>query len=172
MTKLTIGWGLFLLMFMSGCITNSIVDTGSKILANVPGQILEGQTLPISAEAKIAQQTIKLEVAQTPQQQAIGLMFRESLPSDRGMLFPFESPRIARFWMKNVSIPLDMVFIKDDRIVDIAINVPPCKTEPCPVYGPDALVDRVLELPGGKSEELGIKPGDAIAIYSLASAKP
>ena len=172
MTKFTTGWGLLLLMLMSGCIANSVVDNGSKILANVPGQIVKGQMLPISAEAKIAQQTIKLEVAQTPQQQAIGLMFRESLPSDRGMLFPFESPKIARFWMKNVLIPLDMVFIKGDRIVEIAVNVPPCKTESCPVYGPDALVDRVLELPGGKSQELGIKPGDAIAIYDLASAKP
>lgn len=172
MTKFTTGWGLLLLMLMSGCIANSVVDNGSKILADVPGQIVKGQMLPISAEAKIAQQTIKLEVAQTPQQQAIGLMFRESLPSDRGMLFPFESPKIARFWMKNVLIPLDMVFIKGDRIVEIAVNVPPCKTESCPVYGPDALVDRVLELPGGKSQELGIKPGDAIAIYDLASAKP
>ena len=171
MTKLKIGWGIFLLVLISGYVNsyvnNSVVETGSKIIANAQQRSLKGQMLPISAEAKIAQQTIKLEVAQTPQQQAIGLMFRESLPGDRGMLFPFESARIARFWMKNVSIHLDMVFLKGDRVVDIAANVPPCETDPCPVYGPDDLVDRVLELRGGKTQELGLKPGDVISIQSL-----
>ncbi len=172
MTKFYVGWGVVLLLFISGCVNNSVIKTGSKIIANAQEQNHQGQMLPISAEAKIAQQTIKLEVAQTPQQQAIGLMFRESLPSDRGMLFPFESGRIARFWMKNVSIPLDMVFLNGDRVVDIAVDVPPCEIDPCPVYGPDLLVDGVLELPGGRTQELGLKPGDAIAIQFLDLHSP
>ena len=172
MTKFHIGWGVVLLVLISGCVSNSYVKTGSKIIANAQEQNLQGQMLPISAEAKIAQQTIKLEVAQTPQQQALGLMFRESLPSDRGMLFPFESERIARFWMKNVPISLDMVFLKGDRVVDIAVDVPPCETDPCSVYGPDLLVDGVLELPGGRTQELGLKPGDTISIQSLDLHSP
>ena len=172
MTKFYLGWGIILLSLISGCMSDSALETGSKIIANAQEQTLQGQMLPISAEAKIAQQTIKLEVAQTPQQQAIGLMFRENLPSDRGMLFPFESARIARFWMKNVPISLDMVFLKSDRVIDIAINVPPCEADPCPVYGPDVLVDKVLELPGGRTQELGLKPGDVISIQSIDLSSP
>ncbi len=164
MQKLTIVWGIILLVLLSACDRNSVVKNSWQIIANAREQPTAGQMLPITAKTTIDRQTIKLEVARTPQEQAIGLMFRESLQRDRGMLFPFESARIARFWMKNVSIPLDMVFLKGDRVVDIAINVPPCKTESCPVYGPDLLVDRVLELPGGKSQELGLKPGDKIVI--------
>jgi uncharacterized protein len=164
MNKLTIGGAIVLLVWLSGCERISLVKNSWQVIAQAREQPQKAQMLPITAEAKIARETIKLEVAQTPTQQAIGLMFRESLDRDRGMLFPFESARIARFWMKNVSIPLDMIFLQGDRVVDIAINVPPCKTESCPVYGPNILVDRVLELPGGRSQELGLKPGDKIPI--------
>jgi uncharacterized protein len=169
MNKLTIGWAIILLVWLSGCDSNSLVKDSWQVIAHAREQPQKAQMLPITAEAKIGRETIKLEVAQTSTQQAIGLMFRESLERERGMLFPFESARIARFWMKNVSIPLDMIFLQGDRVVDIAINVPPCKTESCPVYGPDLLVDRVLELPGGRSQELGLKPGDKIAIEFIST---
>ncbi|MGV2829504.1 DUF192 domain-containing protein [Myxosarcina sp. GI1(2024)] len=136
----------------------------NRYVASASESNLEGQMLEISARAKIAGEVVNLEVARTPQQQAIGLMFRQSLPSDRGMLFPFESPRVARFWMKNVAIPLDMIFIKDGKVVDIAVNVPPCQNEPCPTYGPDTLVNGVIELKGGRTEELGLKSGDSLEI--------
>ena len=84
------------------------VSSARKTIANAVPQIEQGQQLPTTAIAHISQENIQLEVAQTPQQQAIGLMFRESLADDRGMLFPFDSKRIARFWMKNVPISLDM----------------------------------------------------------------
>ncbi|MGF1540780.1 MAG: DUF192 domain-containing protein [Pleurocapsa sp.] len=172
MKKLTIGWGMVFLILLSACDINSTVNNSWKPVINAQEQPTKGQILPITAQATIARQTINLEVAQTSTQQATGLMFREYLQPDRGMLFPFETPRIARFWMKNVSIPLDMVFLKGDRVVDIAINVPPCKTESCPVYGPDVLVDRVLELSGGRSQELGLKPGDKITIEFISPSQP
>ncbi|MGA7934044.1 MAG: DUF192 domain-containing protein [Kovacikia sp.] len=123
-----------------------------------------GQVLPISAQVKIAGQDIQLEVARTPEQQEIGLMYRTELPDDRGMLFPFDPPRPVGFWMKNCAISLDMIFLRGDKVLAIASNAPPCKTEPCPVYGPKSPVDQVIELRGGRATELGIKVGDRLVV--------
>ena len=163
-TKLSI----FLLLLLSGC--TSITSTAWNI-AKASEEIKQGQMLPITATAKIGEATIQLEVAQTPEQQATGLMFRETLPDDRGMLFPFEFERTARFWMKNVPVSLDMIFLNGDRIVGIANNVPPCVKDPCPVYGPEALVDKVIELRGGRAAKLGIEVNDKISISLLNSSQ-
>jgi uncharacterized protein len=132
-------------------------------------QIERGQELPITAQAQIGDKTIDLEVANTPQQQAIGLMYRTAIAPNRGMLFPFNPPRPVTFWMKNVAIPLDMLFLgKDGEVLAIAADVPPCTTDPCPFYGPENTpVDYVLELGGGRAAELGIQVGDRIAIAFL-----
>lgn len=128
-----------------------------------------GQNLPISARAIIGNQVIELEVAKTEAEQAIGLMYRESLPDNRGMLFPFNPPRRGvAFWMKNVLINLDMIFLRDGEIKAIATNVPPCKQSPCPIYGPGAIkIDQVIELRGGRAIELGLKVGDRILVEFL-----
>ena len=165
--KLKLNLSIALLILLSSC---STLTSTQKTIANASEEIKQGQMLPITASANIAGKTIKLEVAQTPEQQAIGLMYRESLADDRGMVFPFQFERQARFWMKNVPISLDMIFLNGDRVVGIAADVPPCKSDPCPVYGPEALVDRVIELRGGRAAELGIKLSDRISIESLDSA--
>ncbi len=85
-----------------------------------------------TAVVKIAGQTIYLEVAQTPQQQATGLMHRTELANNRGMLFPFNPPQAVAFWMKNVPIPLDIIFTQWQSC-KIADNLPPCTSNPCPV---------------------------------------
>ncbi len=124
-----------------------------------------GQHLPIAAVAEIAGQEILLEVAQTPRQQAMGLMYRDPLPDHRGMLFPMGRPRPVNFWMKNVPVPLDMVFIYDNTVRAILADVPPCENNPCPTYGPGSqLVDHVIELRGGHAAELGLTEGDAVVI--------
>ncbi|MGD1918907.1 MAG: DUF192 domain-containing protein [Pleurocapsa sp.] len=166
--KLKLNLSIILLILLSGC---STLTSTRKTIVNASEQveIQQGQMLPITAIAEIGEATIKLEVAQTPEQQAIGLMFRKSLADDRGMLFPFEFERNARFWMKNVPISLDIIFLNGDSIVGIAANVPGCKSDPCPVYGPDALVDKVVELRGGRAEELGIKIDDKVYIKPLNS---
>ena len=172
---------VFLAVTLFGCSSTSLTQTNSEKTANASEQIRErlsdqtkdntsvssanlAQTLPITAKATISQETIELEVARTPQQQALGLMFRESLPADRGMLFPFSKPQIARFWMKNVVIPLDMIFLYQGEVKAIAANVPPCTVAPCPVYGPDILIDQVLELPGGRAKELDLQIGTRLKI--------
>jgi len=131
-----------------------------------------GQQLPIEARAIVGDKTILLEVAKTPEQQEIGLMFRTELPGDRGMLFPFGQTRMARFWMKNTLIPLDMVFLREGEVLAIVANVPPCRQDPCPSYGPSLWVDAVLELPAGRSAQLGLKVGDRLAIAPIPPTQP
>ena len=101
-----------------------------------------------------------VEIARTSQQQAKGLMFRTELPDDRGMVFPFVQERMASFWMKNTVIPLDIIFIrKDGKIENIAANTIPYSTDPVESTAP---VSAVLELRGGLTAQLGIKPGDSV----------
>lgn len=101
-----------------------------------------------------------VEIAGTPEEQAYGLMNRSELAPDRGMIFPFDPPRDASFWMKNTLIPLDMIFIRaDGSIANIAENTVPMSLEPVYSEGP---VKAVLEIAGGRSAELGIKAGDKV----------
>ncbi len=123
--------------------------------------------LPITAQAQMAGQRFSLEVTRTPQEQAMGLMYRTSLADDRGMLFSFVPPRPVSFWMKNTKIPLDMVFLRNGEVKAIAANVPPCTAEPCPSYGPQIPIDQVIELRGGRAAELGLKVGDRVSVEFL-----
>jgi len=124
------------------------------------------------AAIQVAGQTVYLEVAQTPEEQASGLMYRTFLADDRGMLFPFNPPQKVGFWMKNVPIALDIIFLRDGKVVNIAADLPSCTREPCPVYPSAAKIDQVLELRGGRAAELGIKLGDRLPIHWLPSVQP
>ncbi len=99
----------------------------------------------------------RVEVARTAEEQARGLMFRRAMGADEGMLFPFDPPRQASFWMKNTVIPLDIVFIGPDRrVLNISANAEPYSLDPRPSAG---AVSAVLELNGGRAAQLGIAPG-------------
>jgi hypothetical protein len=101
-----------------------------------------------------------VELAETDAKRERGLMFRESLAPDRGMLFDFQTPRVVAFWMKNTLIPLDIIYIaQDGRVISIARNATPKSLVPLPSGGA-AL--GVLELAGGRAEEIGLLPGDRI----------
>ncbi|MDI9634330.1 DUF192 domain-containing protein [Kamptonema cortianum] len=151
-----------------GCSIPSATSTSPDAIAQLPMvQESRAQNLPILAEATIKGELFELEVPQTPEEQALGLMYRPALPDNRGMLFPFHPPRVVGFWMKNVPVPLDMVFIREETVVEIADSVPPCTSEPCAVYGPSVPVDRVLELRAGRAAELGLQVGDRISVRFL-----
>ncbi|AFY71384.1 protein of unknown function DUF192 [Thalassoporum mexicanum PCC 7367] len=140
----------------------------SAIAAAVEVDRQKAQFLPITATATIADQVIELEVTRTPQQQALGLMFRPELPADRGMLFDFQPAKQVAFWMKNVPVNLDMIFLLNDQVVAIEHSVPPCTSEPCAIYpSTPILADRVIELRTGRAQELGIKVGDQIKVTAL-----
>lgn len=131
-----------------------------EITLNGPGQLL-----PVTATAEIKGLMFELEVARTPQEQSLGLMFRSDLPDNRGMLFPFETARRTSFWMKDVPVALDMVFIRNGEVIAIAPSVPPCPDLPCPSYGPGSeIVDSVLELRSGRAAEIGLQAGDSVII--------
>ncbi len=101
-----------------------------------------------------------VEVARTPEEQATGLMNRQALAPDRGMIFPYVPPRDASFWMKNTLIPLDIIFVRSDgTIARIEPQTVPLSLEPVPSLEP---VGAVLEIPGGRAAELGIQPGDRV----------
>ena len=102
-----------------------------------------------------------VEVARTEDEQARGLMFRESLAPDAGMIFPFSPPRPASFWMKNTLIPLDIIFVRTDGTIEhIAANTIPYSLDPVASYG---VVGAVLEIAGGRAAQLGLKEGDRVS---------
>ena len=101
-----------------------------------------------------------VEVVDTPESRAQGLMFRQSLAPDAGMLFDFKENREVAFWMRNTFIPLDMIFIAPNGTVEtIHVNARPHDVTGIPSEGP---VQFVLEIPGGRSVEIGLKPGDTM----------
>ena len=112
-------------------------------------------TLTITA-AK-GRHAFRVEVAQTDEEQAQGLMFRTQLGPDEGMIFPREPVDVPSFWMKNTPLPLDIIFIgTDHRVLNIAANTVPYSLSPVGAVG---MSSAVLEIPGGRAAALGIGPG-------------
>ncbi|MGD9539575.1 DUF192 domain-containing protein [Methylocystis sp.] len=119
---------------------------------------------PAAEVARIVTSTgehdFKVEVAETPKSRARGLMFRKSMPADRGMLFDFKVEGPVSMWMKNTYIPLDMVFIgRDGRVVGVAADTEPLSeriiSSPAPAYA-------VLELNAGVARRISLAPGDRV----------
>jgi uncharacterized protein len=109
-----------------------------------------------------------VELARSPEEQAQGLMFRESLPEKTGMLFLFSDNGVHRFWMKNTMIPLDMVWMDGaGRVLFVSADTPPCKADPCPSYGPEAPAASVLEIAGGKAAREKIVVGSVLRFLDL-----
>lgn len=107
-----------------------------------------------------AQHRFSVEVARTPGQQTIGLMFRPSVPGDGGMLFDWGAPQESRMWMRNTVASLDMVFINPDGTIRaIAENTVPQSLAVIDSHGP---VRATLELAAGATARLGIRVGDKV----------
>lgn len=108
---------------------------------------------------------IYAEVADTPQQRAEGLMYREHLADDRGMLFTFTQAQPWVFWMKNTRIPLDIIWMDEKKqIIHMEQNVPICTRtdDSCPQYRPNNEALYVLELAGGRAEKLRLERGSKL----------
>ena len=114
---------------------------------------------------EVGGQRFAVEIADTREKQALGLMFRDSMPADQGMLFIFPNEAPRSFWMKNTRIALDiMYFDKDLRLVSISADTQPCRVSRCPSYPSIAPAKYVLELNAGTALELGIGLGDRLII--------
>ena len=108
-----------------------------------------------------------VEIRDDYQGRAMGMMYRPSLDPDKGMIFLFQRPGRQGFWMKNCVIPLDMLFVRSNgRIANIIANAPPGTEESRRSQG---RVIAVLELAGGRAEELGIVPGDIVRHAGLGN---
>jgi hypothetical protein len=126
-------------------------------------------TAPLTVDTGQGPKAFTVELATTPSEMQVGLMFRQSLAPDAGMLFVYPSDQQVAFWMKNTVIPLDMLFIAGDghirRIVERTI---PLSTTPIPSVDE---VRAVLEVNGGTAERLGIKPGDVVHAQAFGNAQ-
>lgn len=106
----------------------------------------------------------QIEVAKSDQERMQGLMYRQSMPANQGMIFDYKTPQHVAMWMKNTYIPLDMLFIRADGVIArIATNTEPLSTRSISSGEP---VLAVLELNGGLTARLGIHAGDRVE-YSL-----
>ena len=102
----------------------------------------------------------EVEIADNDAERAQGLMFRQTLPGYRGMLFDFQEPQRVSFWMRNTILPLDIIFIGvDGRILNIADHTTPYSEEGIPS---DGVARGVLEIGAGRAETLGVRPGDRV----------
>ncbi|MEE8241424.1 MAG: DUF192 domain-containing protein [Nitrospirales bacterium] len=116
-----------------------------------------------------------VEVARTARQRATGLMFRESLAPDRGMLFTFSEAQLWTIWMKNTRIPLDIIWLdREKRIVHVEANVPIClrKDEGCPQYQPNEKAWYVLEVGEGIAASLQLERGTRLRFPVEAPGPP
>ena len=106
-----------------------------------------------------------VELARTPEEQAQGLMFRESLPARSGMIFLFSDVAPHQFWMKNTMIPLDIVSLDGSgRVLFVSANTPPCRADPCRNYGPELPAPVVLEIAGGMAAKERVVVGSTIRL--------
>ncbi|HET9813134.1 MAG TPA: DUF192 domain-containing protein [Sphingomicrobium sp.] len=115
--------------------------------------------VPLTVRSATGAHRFTVEVAATPEQQEIGLMFRRAIDPDRGMIFPYDPPQAVAFWMKNTLIPLDMVFIRADGTIVRIATATPLSLDPVPSGEP---VAAVLEIAGGRAAQLGIDAGDKV----------
>lgn len=135
--------GIFLALAVGSIPLSALSDEGRAVLHTAKGDF-----------------TFKVEVVDTNASRAQGLMYRTELAPDAGMLFDFKETRETSFWMQNTFIPLDMLFITADGIVKtVHVNARPQDPTAIPSEVP---VQFVLEIPGGRSVEIGLKPGDKL----------
>jgi uncharacterized membrane protein (UPF0127 family) len=123
-----------------------------------PAQAMRRETLKLLTAG--AERVIDVEVTETSEEKAQGLMFRTRMADTSGMLFFYETPQEITMWMRNTYIPLDMVFIRADGTVHrIEMRTEPLSEDIIASHGD---VVACLELAGGAAERLGLKPGDRV----------
>jgi len=106
---------------------------------------------------------LQSEVMVSDEDRSMGLMFRPSLPLDRGMIFVFETADFHGIWMKNCRFPIDILWLDEEkRIVHVAESVPPCQADPCPVYNPMRRASYVIELNAGQARREKAVVGAAV----------
>lgn len=113
---------------------------------------------------KIGLMLIDAEVADTTLAQAKGLSGRVGLEENQGMFFIFKEQAIQKFWMKDMRFPLDIVWIRDNRVIGILYGIEPESNDSPKIYTSPQTVDKVLEINAGVASKFGIKVGDTVEL--------
>jgi uncharacterized protein len=151
---------LVLALLEGGACKNS---AGQRQTASVTPSEADGPTVVVDTGER--QVTFHVEVARTEPEREKGLMFRDHLAPDAGMIFLFERPSVQAFWMKNTLIPLDMIFIGADRsVVGVVANAEPLTLTTRTVGEPSQYV---LEIGGGLTGRLGIHSGAHVDFHDV-----
>lgn len=147
--------GLIILAALAPPLTAQPIDTPSKLAAN---PTLRSVPLTLRARGKIHHYTV--EVAATPLEQERGLMFRTTMARHQGMIFLFDPPKQATFWMENTVLPLDLIFIApDNRVLSIGADAKPFSKD---IIDSGGVVGAVLELNAGEAARIGLRVGDRV----------
>jgi len=157
-TALTVG-AVAVALFSTGCPPRSAAPDAARATAN------DGAPAVVLAPPAGPEVRVRIEIARTDDERRRGLMYRRHLEPGTGMLFIFERPEPQKFWMKNTFIPLDMIFIDEQRrVIAIEENAEPLTLDP---RGPDTPALYVLEVPGGWSRTAKIAPGTKVELVNL-----
>jgi uncharacterized membrane protein (UPF0127 family) len=146
---------LRLLLFASALLASGCIETGQQRLEEFGTRLV---TLPDGAPIRVEVMTNQKDIMR-------GMMFRDSLPADRGMLFVYAKLGLYPYWAYQVRMPLDIVWLDNSRrIVEIVTEAPPCKTvaSQCPRYGGTQMAIVILELLGGSVRKHGLQVGQTL----------
>lgn len=148
-----------------------LVSTTQALAQGLPVSPSGSNTFPKSTlyvEGSGARYTLRVEVADTPERQAQGLMFRKSLGEEEGMVFLFSTPTAGGFWMKNTLIPLSIAFFDRKGVILRILDMAPCRMDPCPVYYPGVLYQGALEVNAGWFARRKIREGARLSGPALS----
>jgi uncharacterized protein len=107
---------------------------------------------------------VTVEIADSQEEREVGLMHRESLPDDAGMIFLFEDEITGGFWMKNTLIPLSIAFAGADGEILRILDMEPCEADPCEIYDPGVAYASALEVNQGAFAAWGVEEGDLLTL--------
>jgi len=143
---------------------SSVVGTPG---VDAPQRGLEVVPLQVSSRGRVHR--FRVEVARTAEQQRIGMMFRTAVDPDRGMIFPYDLPSPLGYWMRNVPISLDIIYVRADGTIESIHTARPFDETSVRSGEPVSLV---LEIAGGRAAQLGISPGDRVSTPALPTTAP
>ena len=140
----------------------ALIAAGPCSADSSTGEVRESATLVIHTSA--GDQGFTVQVADTPEARATGLMGRERLDPYDGMAFVWDEPANASFWMKDTSIPLSIAFWDPGGRIVAIFDMDPCTADPCPTYDPGTEVLGAIEVEQGALARRGVEVGDEVEL--------